>query len=184
VLPASEAHDLESVEAVVLGRCTYPYIATRVVYEDWLPRFDAFDTADAEGTQWAERLRADCCRIRVEQPGAFVEKSPLCIVQHQLPFLVRGPAGFSSIAQRWEHLEPAAAADLHLDLTIHDVHLRVADFFFESGRFTCTLAGTCNSAVEACREGIERTASFPAAPGCSVRDWLEASGASLGDAGA
>lgn len=182
LIPASGAHDLERAEEVLLACCAYPYIPTRSVYEDWLPRFDAFDTDAPEGTQWAEKLRADCCRIRLEQPGAFIDKSPFSILEHKLPFTVLGPAGTSSIGQRLEHLEPDALEDRLKDLLVYDTQLGVSDFFFETGRFACPLAAAdvCGSAVDACREGIHRTSAFPAAPGCKVRDWLEGSGAYLG----
>ncbi len=182
LIPASGAHDLERAEEILLARCAHPYIPTRLVYEDWLPRFDAFDTDAPEGTQWAEKLRADCCRIRLEQPGAFIDKSPFSILEHKLPFTVLGPGGTSSIGQRWEHLEPDALEDRLKDLLVYDTQLGVFDFFFETGQFVCPLAAAdvCSSAIDACREGMERTSTFPSAPGCKVRDWLEGSGAYLG----
>jgi hypothetical protein len=174
---AAFASDLERAEAILLEYCVYPYASVREVYDDWLARFD-----DEEDARWPARLRADACRIRLKRPGAWVEKSLAGILQEEMYFMVMGPDGVTSLAQRWEHLDPEVAPQIFLDITGNAMELGLTDYFFETGRFGCPLATskTCGSAGEACRDGIRLNSAFPPAPGCEVRDWLQKSGFNLG----
>lgn len=180
LVPAVVAHDLERAEALLLEHCGYPYLTSRAVYEDWLPRLEA--GAGATMTRWTELLRAECCRTRLDEPGAWVEKAPFALIEHKVPLLLIGPEGISSMAQRWEHLEPEAAKAIYGDLTRHDIELESSDFFYETGRFSCTLgrARTCEVATDECRKGLRRPSAFPNEQECRVREWLEENAFDLG----
>jgi hypothetical protein len=171
--------DLERAEAGMLARCSFSYAPVREIYEDWKPRLEA--SAKSEDS-WIDRIRADCCRIRLEQPGAWIEKSLFAILQHSLPFLVSGPAGIASIGQRWEHLEPTATAEIYGDVTRNSMVLAISDFFFETGRYVCPLAQaqTCEAARAECLSGIRQPSEFPPAAGCRVREWLQELGFYMG----
>jgi hypothetical protein len=169
--------DFERVEALLVERCGYPYIPSRVIYEDWLALLEASDDP-----RWMELLRADACRIRLEKPGAWIEKSPFAMVEEKVPLLMIGPEGISSIAQRWEHLEPDAAKAIYGDLTRHAITLNLSDYFYESGRYVCPLglARTCEVATDACSSGLRSISALPEHPDCRVREWLQSLGFYLG----
>lgn len=169
--------DFERVEALLVEACGYRYIPSRVVYEDWLAHLETGDEL-----RWMELLRADACRIRLERPGAWIEKSPFTMVEEKVPLLIIGPEGISSIAQRWEHFERDAKSAIYRDLTQHAIMLNLSDYFYESGRYVCPLglARTCEVATDDCRSGLRYTSKFPEHPDCRVREWLQSLGFYLG----
>jgi len=175
LLEAVGRHDREQAERLMLEASSYPYPPRDSVYEAWLPSFEGSDSR-------IDALRAETCRIRLENPSAWTEKSLFSIVEHKLPFTIIGPEGFTSIGQRWEHLEPRQGAELYVDLTRHSMEDAALSLFFETGRFVCPLGlgRVCDSASDACREGLRRPTDFPASPGCKARQRLENAGFDLG----
>jgi hypothetical protein len=174
---ALTGQDWEQVETLLMDRSVYPYLPSRVVYEDWLTRLRS-----ADDVRWVERLRAESCEIRLENPAAWIEKSPFAMVQAEVPLLVIGPEGISSIMQRWEHLEPEAHKAIYGDLTRHAIVLNLTEYFYESGRYVCplALAQTCDAATEGCRKGLRYTSELPEHDDCRVREWLQGLGFYLG----
>lgn len=175
LLDAVGRRDGERAERLMLETSTYPYPPSRSVYEAWLPTFEVSDSR-------IDALRAETCRIRLENPSAWIEKSLFSILENKLPFTVAGPEGFTSLGQRWEHLDPSLGAQLYFDLTRHAMEDATLSFFFETGRFVCPLGvgRACESASDACREGLRQTSDFPPSPGCEARQRLEDAGFELG----
>jgi hypothetical protein len=174
--------DAERAEGLILERSGHAYLSSRSIYEDWAERFEAV-TEDDPGW-WIARLRAQCCRIRLDRPDAWKDKSLWSVFEHKLPFYVLGPNGMTSIGQQWDQLDPEAAPGIYNDLMWNGVKLGLHDLFFETGRFVCPLAQarTCDAATDACGRGIRSTAEFPPSPGCRVREELEGQGFDLGGA--
>jgi hypothetical protein len=174
--------DAERAEALLVERSGHAYLPSRSVYEDWAERFEAMSAADP-GARIAQ-LRAHCCRIRLDRPDAWTDKSLWSVLEHELPFYVLGPDGLTSLGQQWAHLDPGEAAVIYNDLMWNGVKLGLHDLFFETGRFVCPLARarTCDAATDACSRGLRRTSAFPPSPGCQVRQGLEGQGFDLGGA--
>jgi hypothetical protein len=167
--------DSERAERLLAESSPYSYPSSSAVYEAWLPRFEGSDNR-------IDALRADTCRIRLEHPSAWADKWLFSILEHKLPFTVAGPDGFTSVGQRWEDLEPRLAAELYIDITRNAMDDALISLFFETGRFVCPfgVGQVCDSAAQACREGLRRTADFPASPGCKARKTYENEGFELG----
>jgi hypothetical protein len=172
--------DAERFESLLIEVGGYRYLPSRAVYADWADWFDKLVANDPN--DWIAQLRADCCRIRVEHPDAFADKSLWSLLDNKLPFFVLGPDGLTSMGQQWAHLDPEAIVQIKDELMVNAVRLGIHDLFFETGRFVCpyALAQTCDGATVMCGRGLQRTSQFPAASVCEVRETLELNGFTLG----
>jgi hypothetical protein len=172
--------DFERAEALLVERCGYAYLPVRTIYEDWAQRLDAM--VEKNPNDEIAKLRAECCRIRLEHPDAWKDKSLWSLFKHEMPFYVLGPDGLTSMGQRWAHLEGRAMTEIYAELMWNGVRLGLHDLFYETGRFGCPLgrARTCDAAIDACRTGLRVTSQYPPAPDCRVRHFLEVNGFYLG----
>lgn len=172
---ALRERDLTTAESVLLLHCVHEYVRADEVYGEWLTRLE-----ELEGDEANRRiaLRRVCTQIRLESPGAFIDKSLDLLWEHRLPLSVLGPEGLWSVGSRWEDVDTALKLEFVDALLAHNMDMASLHHLLVSGRLTCplALARVCNSAGPECRGGIQELNELPASPGCSVRYRLAKAG--------
>jgi hypothetical protein len=167
--------DYVEAERILLAGIAFDYAPTGEVYKDWAEYFTA---QMSESDDRLVRLRAHCCRMRIDNPGCGASKSLGWLVVCKIPLFYLTPDGLQSYGFSAEHFEPAEEPFFLADLLKVNRDLGLWEYFMGSGKFVCHLAEaqSCNGMTATCASGIVRDAQFPGATCCSVRRSLEQAG--------
>jgi len=167
--------DYAEAERILLEGIAFDYPHSETIYKDWA---EYFASQMSVSDDRLIRLRAHCCRMRIDNPGCGASKSLGWLVACEIPLFYLTPGGLQSYGFSADHFDAAEEPLFLADLLKVNRDLGLWEYFMGSGKFVCPLAEaqSCGGMTATCASGIERDAQFPGATCCSVRRSLEQAG--------
>ncbi len=171
----------EEIEACLAPCMAYPYLAQREIYEDWVDVLTEMDETSRDEDNYLLRVRARACEYRFSQDEGWWSPDPIIMLWSNVPVFLLTVDDMHNFHSGVTALDEDEQFKMFVDIQRYNRDLRVVEWLLHEEPYFCARAEshTCSAANKDCSGGIRLGTQFPAVPGCSVREGLEASGFAL-----